>query len=171
MSKPERDKLSEQEVEDLVAYLDGELDDAEAQKVEARLNVDQAARQETEALQQAWELLDHLPRAEASPDFTHRTLESVQVRANTERMQARRQFWTRWWPRVVGAGWAAGLFLAFTAGFLGYRNLHSPEPSDYELARELRIIENRRLYELVGDLEFLRQLDTPKLFGEEGEGQ
>jgi anti-sigma factor RsiW len=160
MSKPERDKLSEQEVEDLVAYLDGELDDAEAQKVEARLNVDQAARQETEALQQAWELLDHLPRAEA-----------VQVRANTERMQARRQFWTRWWPRVVGAGWAAGLFLAFAAGFLAYRNLHSPEPSDYELARELRVIENRRLYELVGDLEFLRQLDTPKLFGEEGEGQ
>ncbi len=167
MSDPNRRKPSDAEVEDLVAYLDGELDEAEAQQVEARLNVDAASRKETDALQAAWALLDHLPRAEPSPDFTHRTMEHVQVAADTARIHRRRKFWARWWPRLVTVGWAAGLLIAFLVGYLGYLKFRSTEPSDYELARELRLIENKRLYELVDDLDFLRRLDRPDLFGEE----
>lgn len=62
---------------DLVAYLDGELDPADARRVEARLAADPAARARADALQRAYDLLDYLPRHEPSPDFTSRTLERL----------------------------------------------------------------------------------------------
>lgn len=170
MSKPERRQPSEQEVEELVAYLDGELNETEAQEVEGRLNTDPTARRERESLQKAWDLLDHLPRVEPAPDFASRTLQSVEIHASTARLQRRREFWARWWPRVVGLSWAAGLLLCFLGGFFAYRALRSSDPTDYELARDLRVLENKRLYELVDTLEFLQQLDTPDLFGEEARG-
>jgi hypothetical protein len=33
--------------------------------------------------------------------------------------------------------------------------------------RDLRLIENKRLYDLVEDLEFLQALDDPDLFGDD----
>jgi len=170
-TNPERERPTPEQAEELVAYLDGELDETTAQQVEARLNTDPAARQESEALQAAWDLLDHLPRPEPSPDFTHRTLENVQVKADTARLQARRRAWTRWRPRLVAAGWAAAVLVAFLAGYVGFLALRPADPSDHDLARDLSLIENQRLYEFVDDLGFLRQLDTPALFGEEGGGQ
>jgi anti-sigma factor RsiW len=170
MSKQKPRKPNEQEVEELVAYLDGELTEAEAQQVEARLNVDPVARRETDALQKAWDMLDHLPRAEPSPEFTTRTVNSIEIQATTARLKRRREFWARWSPRLVGLGWAAGILLFFLAGFFAFRLLRSAEPADYDLARDLRLIENKRLYELVDSVDFLRTLDTPDLFGEEGRG-
>ena len=41
------------------------------------------------------------------------------------------------------------------------------EPGEKELVRDLRLIENKRFYDLVDDIDFLRQLDQPDLFGEE----
>jgi hypothetical protein len=38
---------------------------------------------------------------------------------------------------------------------------------DQVLARDRRLIENKRLYELVDDIGFLRQLDDPELFGDD----
>src|ERR1700757_428871 len=69
--------LSDEERDDLVAYLDGELKGAAARSVEARLGRDQAIRAEADSLKQAWDLLDYLPRPEPSPSFTHRTLDRV----------------------------------------------------------------------------------------------
>jgi hypothetical protein len=72
------------------------------------------------------------------------------------------------------AAWAAAVLLAAGAGLLAARLLSSaqapapvpvPALTDRELARDLRVVENQRLYEPVDDLEFLRQLDDPDLFG------
>lgn len=66
---------------ELVAYLDGELDAAEARRVELRLASDPQARAKASALKKTYDLLDYLPRPEPSPDFTTRTLHKLPATA------------------------------------------------------------------------------------------
>jgi len=49
--------------EQLVAYLDGELDDADARRIEELLASDAEVRQTLEKLEATWGLLDHLDQA------------------------------------------------------------------------------------------------------------
>jgi hypothetical protein len=82
--------------------------------------------------------------------------------------KSQRSTWNHWRYRMVAAGWAAGLLLTFFAGSFVYQLLSgSREPGDRELVRELRLIENKRLYEIGESLEFLRQLDHPEYFGDD----
>jgi anti-sigma factor RsiW len=165
--------LSDQEREDLVAFLDGELDEETARALEARITLDPQARTEAEALRQAWELLDYLPRPEPSASFTHRTLERLAIQTLAHTVPVRRPRWRRW---AAGLGWAAAVLVAAAAGFYLAGRLFPPaapapvqEPAEVEeqLVRHLRIIQNQRLYRLAEDLEFLQALDQPDLFGEE----
>jgi anti-sigma factor RsiW len=169
--------LNEQEREELVAYLDGELDPQAARALEAKLNLDAAARAEAETLRRTWEMLDYLPRPEPNAAFTSRTLERV----SSSRLQpvsvpiSQGRPWTPW---LIGVGWAAALLLAGTAGFVAVSRLSESKPPptqatmpidvDALLVRDLRLIENKRLYELVNDISFLRELDDPDLFGDDG---
>ena len=52
--------------EDLVAYLDGELDEQASQDIEQTLAQSPAARREVEALARTWKLLRVLPEVKAS---------------------------------------------------------------------------------------------------------
>ena len=165
---PNSSPLNEQERADLVAWLDGELKDDQARALEAKLNLNPAARAEADALRKTWELLDYLPRPEPSPSFTHRTLSRL-APAPAARLRLTR--WQRWRRPVLGAGWAAALALAAVGGYAGYSRLVPPrEPGERELVRDLRIIENKRYYDLVEDIDFLRGLDQPDLFGDDGPG-
>jgi anti-sigma factor RsiW len=156
-------KPSDQEdPERLVAYLDGELDEDEAREMEIRLSRDPTTRAEAEALRRTWELLDHLPRPEPSPNFTHRTLERVTGGVSSSRPRQPRH-----WPRWVA--YAAGVLLALMSGYLAGFHMIPWKPSEKDLARDLRLIENYRLYEHVDSLDFLRELDHPDLFGDDGE--
>jgi anti-sigma factor RsiW len=157
--------FSEQERQDLVAYLDGELKGEAARALEAKLALDPRARAEADALRRTWELLDFLPRAEPSPAFTQRTLQRVGPAA-TGAAPARR----RWRPWALAAGWAAAVAAALAAGYAGGRAARAREPGDRELVRDLRVIENKRLYELGDDVDFLRALDRPELFGDDAPG-
>ena len=155
--------MSGDDREQLIAYLDGELDAEAARQVEARLHQDPAARAEAEALRRTWDLLDYLPQVEPSPAFTHRTLERVtaqHVAAVTTLYRRRR------WRAAVG--WAAVAAAAAAAGFVAVTLTVPREPTDDELARDLRVLENRRLYEQADSLEFLKALDNPELFGDDG---
>jgi len=69
--------LNEEDRANLAAFLDGELDETTSQALEAKLNRDPQARDEVEALRQAWSMLDFLPRPESSPNFTNRTMERL----------------------------------------------------------------------------------------------
>jgi anti-sigma factor RsiW len=159
MSEPSH--LNEQEQADLVAYLDGELTGEAARALEAKLSLNPSVRAEADALRRTWELLDHLPRPQPSPRFTHRTLERLSpVRAGDQRGQL-------WRSRCLGLGWVAALLLSGWVGYAGYNWLAPREPGDKELIHDLRLIENKRYYDRVEDLEFWRALDTPDLFGDE----
>jgi anti-sigma factor RsiW len=162
--------LSDEDRANLTAYLDGELDEAASQALEAKLSQDPQARAEADALQQAWGLLDYLPKPEPSASFTHRTLErlSLEMKPSTGKMPAagRRVRW------ATGLAWAAAVLAAVGAGVgAGYllgRQGHDGTPDrDEPMIHHLRVAEKWRYYEPVEDLEFLRGLDHPDLFGEE----
>jgi anti-sigma factor RsiW len=156
--------LDDDERAELIAYLDGELDAKSARRIEAKLNTDPAIRAEAESLKRTWDLLDYLPKSEPSPTFTHRTMQRVTaVQTRTTKIQ----LGYAWRPWALGVGWAAAVLLAGAAGFAAMTRLQPKEMNDDGLVRELRIIENKRLYEAAEEMEFLRQLDDPDLFGDD----
>jgi anti-sigma factor RsiW len=156
--------LDENERADLIAYLDGELDSASARQMEAKLNSNPSIRAEAESLKKTWELLDYLPSPEPSPNFTHKTVQLVTA-YQTKTIAVRTS--KGWRPWALGVGWAAAVLLASVAGYAGISRIQPKEANDEELVRELRIIENKRLYEEAQEMEFLRLLDDPDLFGDD----
>jgi anti-sigma factor RsiW len=163
----EQSPINERERADLVAYLDGELKGEAARKVESRIARDPSIRKEADSLRRAWEMLDYLPRAEASDQFTHRTLEkAAPVHAPTfERARG-----GHFLAIVAAAGWAAAVVVALAVGYGATRAKVLHDPGDQELVRDLRVIENKRLYDAADDLDFVRELDAPELFGDDTVG-
>ena len=158
--------MNEEERATLVAYLDGELDEKAARQVEARISQDPAVRAEVESLERTWELLDYLPKAEPSASFTHRTVSRITAAHQILlKSQQRRRRW------FLGAGWAAALLLALFGGFAAVTWLTPREPTDEELARDLRVLENRRQYEQVDSIDFLKSLDQADLFGDDDDSE
>jgi anti-sigma factor RsiW len=164
--------LNDEDRANLVAYLDGELDERAARALEARLATDPQARAEAESFRRTWEMLDYLPRAEASTTFTNRTLEKLAVQTGP-RSLVRPPRRLPWW--LLAAGWAAALLLA-AGGGLTAANLLWPRPPavaddsaevEAQIAQHRRVLENRRLYEHADDIDFLRALDHPDLFGDD----
>jgi hypothetical protein len=159
---PESSPLTEQEHADLVAYLDGELQGEAARAMAARISLDPTVRAEADALSRAWEMLEYLPKAEPSPAFTHRTVERVSALRPAQ--PGRLRVW------VLALGWAASLLLTAAGSFLGVTYFFPADRTDEELVRDLRVIENRRLYEPVDDIDFVWGLNHPDLFGDDALG-
>jgi hypothetical protein len=164
--------LTDQDREDLVAYLDGELDEERARAVEAKIAVDAHYRAEMAALKQTWELLDHLPRAEPSGTFTHRTLERLALTrgAATGIMPAQRR------GLVLALTWSAAVLAAAGVSFWVAGRWYPPEPpsvagnrpaAEEVLKQHRHLIQHWPLYELVGDFATLQALSDPDLFGDE----
>jgi hypothetical protein len=145
--------------EQLVAYLDGELDDDGMREVEALLSTDPRAREALRQLETAWDLLDSLPRAEVDESFTESTIEivAVSLEKEMEREEAAR-------PRRERRNWglaAAAVLAASVLGFAAVISL-SDDPND-QLLRDLPLLERLDQYRHVDDLEFLRELHTANL--------
>lgn len=152
--------LSEPERVELIAYLDGELHGEAAAAVEARLARDPAARAEAESLKRTWELLDFLPQPAPSPSFAARTMSRLgPVALPAPRRRGR---------LVRVAGWAAAVVAAGLGGYFGYQWLSPREPGEAELVRDLRLIENKRHYDVIEEVEFIKGLEAADLFGDEG---
>ena len=156
---PDQQRLSIDERSNLVAYLDGELNDAQSRVIATKLTQSLTARREVDVLQKTWELLDLLPRPKASEDFTARTL-SVAIRPGDGRIASAASDVAR----RIGMGLA--LTLASTTLFLAGYLLTSrvwPNPSA-RLARDLPIAESLDEYRDVQTIEFLEQLDKSPEF-------
>jgi len=154
--------------EQLVAYLDGELDAEAGRRIEQLLAVDSGVRRKLQYLQGAWELLDELETSPVEEDFTRSTLEMVTVAAGEEVKQGRAQASrTRRQRRAVAA---AGLFAAAAAGFAAVA-LWLPDPN-WQLLDDLPVLESFDEYRQIDDIEFLRTLHREAVFAEEaGDGQ
>ncbi len=149
--------------EELTAYLDGELDAARRAAVERRLADDEAYRQRLQSLDDAWQLLDELPRTEVDPSFTQSTVEMVALAAEEEVQQAGEITSRRRWLH-----WVAGTLAIVLATMAGYLVVdHFASQRNDQLVRDLPVIENVELYRHVDSVDFLRQLDAEGLFVEE----
>jgi hypothetical protein len=144
--------------EDLVAYLDGELDDEGIHRVEARLAADAAYRQELARLQSAWDCLDVLPETNIDPTFTRSTIEMVALAAEEELAAARTAL-----PRMQRRrrlGTAALMLAGLVLGFVMVTVLW-PSPTR-QLARDLPVLENLDLYLPIDNLAYLQDLSALK---------
>lgn len=157
--------LDPQTLEELTAYLDGELDAVAVRQVEDRLAADPAYRDELTRLQRAWDLLDRLPRCTVGESFTRTTMEMVAVAAEEELAAQTAQLPRR--RRRRGAAAAVGVAVAAVAGFVVGRQFW-PDPNA-ALIRDLPVIENLEMYRQAESLEFLRRLHDSGLFGEEAD--
>jgi anti-sigma factor RsiW len=149
--------------EEIVAYLDGELDsDAEA-RVVRRLSDDPAYRARLSQLQHAWDLLDNLRGAEADDEFTASTVAMVAVHAEQEsksrQMRVVRQRSYAW------LGLAAIALLSIAGGY--YVLLLRVTRADRNLVRDLPVIERVDEYRNIDDLSFLKALERENLFAAE----
>ncbi len=160
---PDADAQQTPSEEDLVAYLDGELDDPASQRIEQLLASDPKVRGTLQALEQTWHLLDQLDRVTPEEDFTRTTLEMVAVAAaedvQVQQAEVPRRRRRRW---LLGS---AALLAAAAAGFLTVAWLR-PSPNQ-RLLEDLPVLENLDPYRQVDNIEFLRLLDREGLFSKE----
>jgi len=142
-------------LEQIVAYLDGELSAEESAHVERQLASDEHYRQELQSIDRAWAALDQLPAAAVDDGFCKTTMElvikdarrEVQERTQALPIQRRRRNLT------------AAMMLC-TCGLLGllafrliWRNPNRP------LLADLSVIQYVDLYTQFKDPGFLRALD------------
>ena len=183
-TKPEPDDTDPRDgaAEELVAYLDGELDPKAAEAFATRLSLDPKLRAEADALQRAWDILDVLPRPQPSAAFASRTLSQVVPvpgGGSGTQFLARSGSAAATMPAIPnprpGAGFWLGsalvILLAAAGGYFGHRAVAPPpKPAAVDPPLEdVPLMKNLRLYRHVDDVDYLKKLDSPELFGDEGE--
>jgi anti-sigma factor RsiW len=156
---PDQQRLSIDERSNLVAYLDGELNDAESRRIATKLTQSLTARREVDALQKTWEMLDLLPRPKASEDFTARTMTVA-----TQQPDGLVESVATDLARRLGIALAC-LALSATLFVVGYGLVFWVWPnSTARLARDLPIAESLDEYRDVGSFPFLELLDSASEF-------
>ncbi|MEX0792868.1 MAG: hypothetical protein WD045_07000 [Pirellulaceae bacterium] len=147
--------------EQLVAYLDGELSPTQRAEVERRLAEDETYRVRLEELDQTWEMLDTLPKADLDDEkFMRSTVEMITVAASQEleTYQERRRL--RGWVQYI-----AGTLLIVAAMVTGSQLVsHYQTREDRWLIENLPIVENVDAYQRVESVEFLDRLNREGLF-------
>jgi anti-sigma factor RsiW len=160
---PDQQRLTPAERGNLVAYLDGELNEAESRAIATKLTQSVTARREIEMLQKTWEILEYLPRPQASEAFTQRTLTEI------DRISVVGE------QRVSAAARAVRHLLVMTLGVLASLACFGlgvvlmrwawPDPTS-RLVRDLSIAEHLDEYRDVGTIEFLEGLDKNEFASE-----
>jgi hypothetical protein len=140
--------------EQLVAYLDGELDAEAVRRIEERLAAEPEVRETLNRLERSWELLDELGSTPVGESFTRTTLEMVAVAAEEDVQRAMaevplRRRRRRW---LIGGGVFAAAAAGFLAAYLALPN------ANRQLVDDLPILENLDEYRQVDDVKFLRLL-------------
>lgn len=137
-------RLSQEHRDNLVAYLDGELDEAATQEIEQVLADSPVARHEVDMLSRSWDMLNALPTHRASSEFTERTITTL--RAAEEKSP-------RIPPDLIYRNLRRGLVLALwtsilvACGYVGFAATRHWVPNDAEaLLEDYDIINNFDMY-------------------------
>lgn len=160
MNEPKSNDATAAFDEQLVAYLDGELDVTASREIEARLASDPKARQRLQSLEHTWDLLDELDATPVGEPFTQSTLEMVAVaaREGVDREQADAPQRSRRLRRFFFVGVLAAAAIGFGAVMLAVPN------QNRQLLEDLPILENFDEYRQAESVAFLKNLQKRKLF-------
>ncbi len=159
-------RLSAEMRENLVAYLDGELDEVSTQNVEQVLAESVVARHDVDMLSRTWDLMNILPGVKASEEFTRKTLSSIRA-ADSSKTSLLDPVLAKNLRRAGAlAFWAVVLVGAGVLGFQATRLV--PNPTE-QLLDDFNIISNLDDYTEVGDVEFLKTLKHNQTLAEQNE--
>ncbi|HTI49952.1 MAG TPA: hypothetical protein VL475_03335 [Planctomycetaceae bacterium] len=160
-------RLTTEQRENLVAYLDGELDEPTSQSVEQVLAESVVARHDVDMLSRTWDLLNVLPGVKASEEFSRKTLTSIRT-AESPRASPFGAAASRNARRgVLLAAWAA---LVAICGFVGFEASRRWVPDETEqILNDYDVITHLDEYTEVGDVEFLRILKANRTLAEHHE--
>ncbi|MCY2963397.1 MAG: hypothetical protein NT069_07050 [Planctomycetota bacterium] len=160
-------RLSGEQRENLVAYLDGELDEAAAKEIEQALASSPVARHDVDMLSRTWDLLGQLPTSPAGEDFTSRTISSIRA-AEKPKARVDDAAVSRAIRRTLGLAIALLVLLgAGTAGFLA-TNRWVPNEAD-EILNDYEVISELDKYLEAGDIDYLTKLQEHREFTEHDE--
>jgi anti-sigma factor RsiW len=151
-------RLTAEQRENLVAYLDGELDESQAEEVEQGLKDSVVARHDVEMLSRTWDLLNFLPGVKASEEFSRKTLSTVQTSPGPAVSRIGDVLSRNGRRAALLSAWAAVLLVC---GLVAYQATHRwvPDPNA-ELLDDFDIVENLDDYQEVGNIEFLKALNA-----------
>lgn len=159
-------RLSADQRENLVAYLDGELDEASTQGIEQVLAESVVARHEVDMLSRTWDLVNVLPGVKASEEFTRKTLSSIRA-AEADRPRLLDRAMTKNVSRSLAfAIWGV---LLVGAGVLSFQAVQRIPDATEELIDDFDVIANFDNYNQIGDVEFLKILRQNQTLAEHNE--
>jgi hypothetical protein len=163
----ETHRLTDIERANLVAYLDGELNEAEVRDLGTKITQSVTARREIDSLKKTWELLDFLPRPEPPHDFPGRTA-TLAFQQEPDRGAWLASVGGRFAPIVARTATLLGVAAATVAIGFALTRWVWPDPSG-RLVRDLPIAEHLDEYREVGSIEFLKLLASSPHFSEDAE--
>jgi anti-sigma factor RsiW len=149
-------RMSPEQRANLTAYLDGELDEVESADIERVLSRSSVARNDVEVLARTYDLLDNLPRYQATAAFTERTIASIRLELSRPDMSQ------TLWYRAAERGYRPLLWclLLFAASAVGYLITQAGIPNEADmLARDFDVIRQLDVYQDVGSAQFLDELN------------
>ena len=151
--------------EQLVAYLDGELDEESNRAIEQRLSTDPHLRSQLGQLERTWDMLDQLGLAEVGETFARSTIEMVALAAEEEHQREEATLPVR--RRRQWLAGAAGIFVSAAVGFCLVWWFW-PNPNR-QLLDDLPVLEHLDEYQQIDQIEFLELLENRGLFPAEGD--
>ena len=153
---PQIARLTADDRDDLVAYLDGELGEDEGTRIEAALSSSPVARHEVEMLTRTWDLLDLLPEEGAGEAFTERTLSAARAENAVVPLRDRPA------AAIARRSAVAGAWLAAAAGCgaVGYLAAARWVPRETDpIVRDLPLLQDLPLLRDAYSVEFLMELE------------
>lgn len=143
-----------QRLEEIVAYLDGELSAEESARVEQRLASDESYRQQLQSIERAWLALDQLPQEYVDDRFSRTTMEMA-VKAAAAEVQER----TMALPIVQRRRRLSSVLAACAAASLGFLVFRLAwQGPDRALLADLPVVDNVDVYTQFDSPAFIRSL-------------
>ena len=150
-------RLTSTDRDNIVAYLDGELDEETTRRIETVLVQSSVARNDVEVLSRTYDLLEELPRPGAPKDFVERTVATAKLEeirtplANQPWYQSARKV-------VILCSWTLLMLAASALAAWGSRQFARNDTD--VLIEEFQTIENLDVYQEVGSQAFLNRLSA-----------
>lgn len=158
----DQQRLNPEERANLVAFIDGELTEAESRSLTTKLTHSATARREVELLKKTWDVLDALPRPPVSEQFHERTL--TYVRSLEQRKEGRFDSARKWGS--ISLKVAACVGIAAVGAVSGFEVTRRAWPAPEErIIRDFSLAEHLDEYLEVGSFDFLDELKNSAEFG------
>jgi len=153
------------QLEQLVAYLDGELDDQQSAALEKQLRDDPKLRRMADELDRTWGLLDALEPVAAGEEFSQRTMKTI-VTSYSHAEQQRPVSIQRTLSKLATSRaltWF-GIGVLGTLCGLGLSAARSPSEESVQatqLLRQIDMLDRYPQYSIIPDIASLQQLQLP----------